>query len=244
MKRRAPARIRKRAAFFGLALALASATLVVSVTAAVLGDEARPLPRNASATQPSGIELAPLTADELNAGIVRLAVALRPTATPIPTPTPAPPPAGQASAAAVEPSGPEVCAASMDGLALPVFNAMNAERARQGLSSLIAHSCATYVARKRSLDMAQLGYLSHSGSEGETWSSLLGSYGVSYAWAGENIARNSYKGVDAASTAMVAFMTSPGHRENILNANFTHVGVAAVTDAAGVTYFTVTFLGF
>jgi len=47
--------------------------------------------------------------------------------------------------------------------------------------------------------------------------------GISYRTAGENIAGN-----PSAAGAMRAWMNSPGHRANILNPNFTRIGIGVV----------------
>jgi uncharacterized protein YkwD len=55
---------------------------------------------------------------------------------------------------------------------------------------------------------------------------------------GENIAA----GAVSADEMMAMWMRSPGHRANILNSRFTHIGVAAATTASGRTYGTQNFL--
>ncbi|MER2170832.1 MAG: CAP domain-containing protein, partial [Psychrobacillus psychrodurans] len=51
-------------------------------------------------------------------------------------------------------------------------------------------------------------------------------FGISYTAAGENIA----KGQKSAAQVMEAWMNSSGHRANILDAKFTHIGVGYVGD--------------
>jgi uncharacterized protein YkwD len=51
---------------------------------------------------------------------------------------------------------------------------------------------------------------------------MMSAYGVSYSWAGENIA----KGQRTPQEVMNAWMNSPGHRANILNSHYNKIGVA------------------
>jgi uncharacterized protein YkwD len=51
-------------------------------------------------------------------------------------------------------------------------------------------------------------------------------YGINYRAAAENIAQ----GQTTASQVVNAWMNSSGHRANILNKNFTHIGVGFVKD--------------
>ncbi|MDF2479453.1 MAG: SCP-like extracellular, partial [Sphingobacterium sp.] len=55
--------------------------------------------------------------------------------------------------------------------------------------------------------------------------------GISYSAVGENIAENT--SVQAAETS---FMNSSGHRANILNSNYTTVGIGVAYDSAGNVY--------
>ena len=91
--------------------------------------------------------------------------------------------------------------------------------------------------------MAALGYFSHTSPSGATAFSLMAQYGYTYLIAGENIARNNYPDAQSASTAMAGFMSSAGHRTNILDSRFTRVGIAVATGADGMKYFAVIFSG-
>lgn len=131
----------------------------------------------------------------------------------------------------------------MSGFALALFNAINNERTQRGLSALADHGCVVYVAQLRSDDMASRGYFSHTSPDGETAFSLLDGYGVPYGWAGENLARNNYPDDQTVGVAIRDLMASEGHRDNILSPNYTHLGVGAAVDGAGMKYFTMVFIG-
>ncbi len=53
---------------------------------------------------------------------------------------------------------------------------------------------------------------------------MMKSFGISYKAAGENIAM----GQKTPEQVVQAWMDSPGHRANIMNSSFTHIGVGYV----------------
>jgi uncharacterized protein YkwD len=204
-----------------------------------------------------GAALSGVSSSALTESVVRLDLALQPTPTPSPTNTPRPtatpvpvqvaapqPQAAQPVAPShSQPAPPPVtggCSASMGGQALALFNAMNSERTSRGLAPFATHACATRVGYLRAMDMARRGYFSHTSPDGQTAFSLLDALGAAYSMAGENIARNSYP--NPAAIAMQDFMASPGHRDNILSAKFTHAGVGVASGGGGITYFAIVFL--
>lgn len=102
-----------------------------------------------------------------------------------------------------------------------VIKLTNQERSNQGLSPLKAHKKLSNVARNKAQDMQSNGYFSHtSPSQGSPFD-MMKNAGVSFQSAGENIAR----GQKSPQQVVDAWMDSQGHRENILNEDFTHIGV-------------------
>lgn len=174
-----------------------------------------------------------------------------PTATPRaqqpapPPPPPPPPPAPTATAVPAQPSGPwGLDASPMDAMSQALFNATNARRAASGLAPLRVNGWLIGIARIRSADMAQHNYFAHTSPvTGDTAFSLMDTHAVPYAWAGENLAKNNYPAGEAVAVADDALWNSPPHRENILNPNYTDMGIALVTDGAGMHYFTIVFTG-
>lgn len=124
-----------------------------------------------------------------------------------------------------------------------MLDAINAERAANGLAALQPDQTLTQIARMRSDDMLRRGYFDHYTPEGTTVFDMLAEYGVPYAHAGENLAFDTYPASESVSIAMQALMTSPSHRANILNADYTLIGVGLATDASGVHYYTMVFVG-
>lgn len=125
-----------------------------------------------------------------------------------------------------------------------LFDATNARRASQGLPALRPNQNIVGVARIRSQDMATNNYFAHeSPVTGDTAFSLMDAYGISYGWAGENLAMNNYPAGECASVADQALWGSPPHRENMLNANYTEMGIGFRVGADGMCYFTIIFQG-
>lgn len=101
-----------------------------------------------------------------------------------------------------------------------VVRLVNQHRASYGLSALSSTDTALMkAADKRAQEQAVL--FSHTRPNGSSWSTVLGEYGVSYRGAGENVAY----GQSTPAQVVNAWMNSEGHRANILNANFSNIGV-------------------
>jgi len=76
------------------------------------------------------------------------------------------------------------------------------------------------VGRAKAIDMNVNNYFSHtSPTYGSPWA-MMQQLGLTVGWAGENIGRT-----QSVESAMAGFMASPGHRANILDPRFTHVGI-------------------
>ena len=103
-----------------------------------------------------------------------------------------------------------------------VLKLVNEERAKQGLNPLSLSAKLTDIATMKSKDMADKGYFDHTSPTYGTPFQMLQDFGVHYSSAGENIAA----GQKTPEEVMNAWMNSPGHRANILGANFTQIGIA------------------
>lgn len=115
---------------------------------------------------------------------------------------------------------PEDNTGSMQGdFASQVAALVNAERAKYGLSALTVDTKVQQAALVRAKETAQS--FSHTRPNGSSFSTALTEAGVSYRTAGENIAY----GQTTPQQVMNAWMNSSGHRANILNANYTTIGV-------------------
>lgn len=105
-----------------------------------------------------------------------------------------------------------------------VVELTNAERAKAGIAPLEIYGPLMNVAEAKSQDMANLGYFSHTSPTYGSPFDQIKAAGIQYRAAGENIAQ----GQRTPEQVVNAWMNSPGHRANILNASYTHIGVGFV----------------
>lgn len=105
-----------------------------------------------------------------------------------------------------------------------VLKLVNAERSKEGLKPLTLSSQLTSIANTKAQDMADKNYFSHQSPTYGSPFDMLKQFGVSYHYAGENIAA----GQQSAEDVMNDWMNSSGHRANILNENYTQLGVGYV----------------
>lgn len=119
--------------------------------------------------------------------------------------------------------------ASQGDYASQVVALVNAERAKYGLSALKVDSRVQQAAQVRAKETVQS--FSHTRPNGSSFSTALTEAGVSYSRSGENIAY----GQSTPQQVVQAWMNSSGHRANILNENFTTIGVG-YTVSGGTAY--------
>lgn len=119
-----------------------------------------------------------------------------------------------------------------------ILQLVNAERAKTGAKPLVSNADCTKLARMKSQDMVNKNYFSHQSPTYGSPFDMLKANNVSYMYAGENIAMN-----QSADAAFQAWMNSEGHRKNILNPNFTDLGVGIAPKGNGSNIYTQTFIG-
>lgn len=105
--------------------------------------------------------------------------------------------------------------------ATQVVKLVNAERAKSGLSALTSDALLDKVAVAKVKDMSNNNYFDHQSPTYGSPFDMMKQFGVTYSYAGENIA----KGQKTPQEVVTAWMNSEGHRANILSKNFTHIGV-------------------
>lgn len=105
--------------------------------------------------------------------------------------------------------------------ATQVVKLVNAERAKAGLSALTSDALLDKVAVAKVKDMSNNNYFDHQSPTYGSPFDMMKQFGVTYSYAGENIA----KGQKTPQEVVTAWMNSAGHRANILSKNFTHIGV-------------------
>ena len=107
-----------------------------------------------------------------------------------------------------------------------VVTLVNEQRAANGLAPLTLNAALSNVARAKSQDMHDNNYFSHTSPTYGSPFDMMQAFGISYKTAGENIAM----GYGTPEAVVTGWMNSPGHRANILNANYTQIGVGFVAD--------------
>lgn len=153
-----------------------------------------------------------------------------------PAPAPSPPPAPQPAPEPPAPPPPPPPAPAPEPAPTPapqpsplnaheqrLFELLNQARAAAGLPALQLHSKLVELARLKAQDMVTNNYFSHTSPTYGSPFDMMRAAGLRYTAAGENLA-----GASSAERAHNALMNSSGHRANMLNPNYTHVGIGAV----------------
>lgn len=109
-----------------------------------------------------------------------------------------------------------------------VLTLVNAERSKAGLKPLTLNSTLTKSAQAKSQDMHDKKYFDHNSPTYGTPFQMMSKFGYKYSYAGENIAM----GQKTPKEVMDAWMNSTGHRANILNSNYTEIGIGYVADGS------------
>lgn len=105
-----------------------------------------------------------------------------------------------------------------------VIELTNQKRLENGLSPLQLNQALTQAALAKAGDMFAFDYWAHNSPSGRDPWSFFRESGYSYLYAGENLARDFMN----SEGVVEAWMNSPTHRENILNARYEEIGLAVV----------------
>ena len=154
-----------------------------------------------------------------------------PLALPTPQPEASPPP--PAAPAAVAPAPAAAPKGLLADAAERILQLVNQERASAGLQALAASPRIATIAAGHSTAMAARGDIWHN----DTYFSAANKRTLSARGLGENVAMNGT--IDDAHRRLMA---SPGHRANILRADFDAVGMAVVADGRGMLFVTQDFV--
>jgi len=125
----------------------------------------------------------------------------------------------------------------IEGFEYQLFDLTNAERKKYGLPVLAMNERARQTARAHSIDMARNHYFSHTNLAGKSPFERMDDDGITYSFAGENLAYGQWSAIFAHE----GLMNSPGHRENILNKGFEFTGVGVAFNEQNEPYFTQIF---
>ncbi|MCX4452054.1 CAP domain-containing protein [Streptomyces sp. NBC_01340] len=134
-----------------------------------------------------------------------------------------------ATPASTEPAAPEATASpSTTATAAPasaavasVLALVNSERGKVGCSALTLNEKLSKAAQDHSADMAAHQNMSHTGSDGSDPGQRITAAGYSWSAYGENVAY----GYSTPEQVMAGWMSSPGHKRNILDCGFKEIGV-------------------
>lgn len=108
-----------------------------------------------------------------------------------------------------------------------VLDLVNQERSKAGLSSLSMSEELSNMAMVKAQDMYNNNYFDHNSPTHGSPFDMMKEFGITYNTAGENIA----KGQTSPTQVMKDWMNSPGHKANILNNSYTHIGISYYNNA-------------
>lgn len=117
------------------------------------------------------------------------------------------------------------------------FLLLNQDRIRNGLPALTLDPALSELARKKSRDMHENNYFAHTSPTYGSAAQMLRTFGYSFTSVAENIAHHA-----TVEKSQAAFMSSAGHRRNILGSQWTKVGIGVWKDSQGFVYVTQLFV--
>lgn len=116
------------------------------------------------------------------------------------------------------------------GFAAEVVRLVNIERAKYGIAPVAEDVRYQVCADIRAEELTR--YFSHTRPDGRDCASVLADYGVRYRHMGENAAM----GHDTPADVVAGWMTSDGHRANLLDSRYNHLAVGCRQGADGELY--------
>ena len=166
------------------------------------------------------------------------AVTARPTKAPTPVPTPTVKPTKKPDETPNPPfTDDDYTTPSISAQEENAFLLLNQDRVANGRSALTLDPVLCELARLKSEDMYLNGYFAHNSPTYGSAAQMLTSHGYAFNSVGENIAHHA-----TVEKSQAAFMSSTGHRQNILGTQWTKVGVGVCTDSQGFVYVTQLFV--
>lgn len=128
-------------------------------------------------------------------------------------------------------------ASAANSLELQLYQLLSEDRAANGRHTLVLDEELCRIARLKSQDMLENNYCGHLSPTYGRVRDMLDSFGVSYLSAGENVARSR-----SVAHSNAAFLSSTGHRINMLSRSYTHIGIGVATNQYGHVYVTEIFV--
>jgi len=133
------------------------------------------------------------------------------------------------------PLGPESTTAEQHPYIQQIVDLVNAERTKAGLAPLTLDIQLTSAAQIRAQEQYTL--FSHTRPNGSSYRTVLDENGISYMGCGENVAY----GFRNPQAVMQGWMNSEGHKANILQEKFTHIGIGYYVGPNGYSYWSQLF---
>ena len=162
----------------------------------------------------------------------------KPTQQPVPTVAETPEPTRNPVIATPSPStGNDYTTGSITAQEENAFLLLNQDRAANGRSALTLDPSLCALARLKSQDMNANHYFAHTSPTLGSAAEMLRNHGYAFTSVGENIAHHA-----TVAKAQAAFMSSTGHRTNILGSQWTKVGIGVCSDSQGYVYVTQLFV--
>lgn len=119
-----------------------------------------------------------------------------------------------------------------------ILNRVNRTRREEGLKPLKLNSVLNKIAIIKAKDMAKEQKLSHESKKFGMTFNLIKKEGIKFKSAAENIARWH----DTPEYVAQRWLTSEGHRKNILNPNYNETGIGLAKDKDGKNYWVQIFI--
>lgn len=127
--------------------------------------------------------------------------------------------------------------ASLSAQELTAGNLLNNDRAQYNLPLLTIDPALCRIARIKSEDMRDNQYFAHTSPTYGDVRQMLRQFGYTFSAAAENIAHHA-----SIEKAQAAFLSSPGHRRNIMSSAYVKVGLGVARDSKGFFYLTQIFV--
>jgi hypothetical protein len=102
-----------------------------------------------------------------------------------------------------------------------IINLTNQERSERGIAAVKESALLNQSSTLKADHMFEHDYWAHYAPDGTSPWDFFEQVGYKYSWAGENLAR----GFSTSEGVVAGWMGSPSHRENMLNPNFTEIGI-------------------
>lgn len=132
--------------------------------------------------------------------------------------------AGAAPAGACTNAGTKLTSSNAAKVEKAAVCLVNRERTKRGLKALKVHAKLVKAAKDHSRDMKNRNYFDHTGKDGSSFGERVKRAGYPGFGVGENIAG----GQDSARDLMNSWMSSKGHKDNILSRGAKEIGIGAV----------------